>query len=574
MKRLSRIYLFQLTFTLAIVGFASTFVMAKTNNPEQLKTNGIDSLMKLDTAKVMPDEVVDFIIDERLDSMAGSWFVENAFEPAPSSVSLNQGETIDQYSTKDIPDSVFMARLKALNSFIDLPYNPTVRNTIAFYAERRREKIEIMLGLTECYFPMIEEILDKYNLPLELKYMAVIESALDPRASSRAGAKGLWQFIHGTGKLYKMEISSYVDERFDPVKSTEAAAKYLSDLYKIYGDWHLVIAAYNCGPGNVNKAIKRSGNKKDYWDIYYRLPRETRGYVPGFIAASYICHYYSLHNYHPRKPNFALSTDTIHVSSYLNFKQIADQLGVDINMLRTINPMYKRDIIPASATKQYPLVLPTELIAKFIDTEQEILAHKREQYFPDNQIKNPTELKSTSSKTKAATTPPADVSGKDQVFYTVKSGDNVGFIASWFDVKISDIKYWNNLMSNLINAGQQLSLYVPAGKGEHYSKLNTLSFDEKQQQIGATITTSATKATPGIKTEIKEPVTNATVEPTTTSTPTTTTGQYHYYTVKSGDNLWVIAKKYPGSSAEDIRKLNGITNTRGLTIGQQIKIMK
>jgi membrane-bound lytic murein transglycosylase D len=540
-----------------------TDIPIKLKTLERLDVASIDSLGEITTVKAYPDEVIDFILEDKLDSMSGSWLVNNAFDF--DSTLFTSENNSDLYSTKNIPDSVFIERLKALNSAVELPYNQTVRNTIAFYAERRRQKVEIMLGLVDYYFPLFEEVLDKYNLPLELKYLAIIESALNPKALSRAGACGLWQFMLGTGKLYKLEINSYVDERRDPLKATEAAARYLSNLYKIYGDWHMVIAAYNCGPGNLNKAIKRSGGKTNYWEVYNRLPKETRGYVPAFIAASYIVNYYQMHNYHPQRPNFSFSTDTIQVSNSINLKQIAEQLTLDIEMLRNINPMYKRDIIPATATKKYPLVLPVESIDKYIDMEQEILAHNREQYFPDNKIKDP--VPSTSSKS-TKSTPPTDVSGKDQVFYTVKAGDNVGFIASWFDVKLSDLKYWNNLRGNLINVGQKLTLYVPAGTADHYSKLNTLSFAEKQQQIGATVTATV----PDTKVEKATIATTNTVSNTTNAT--SSEGNYHYYTVKRGDNPWSIAKKYPGTTAEAIQKLNGITNSRGLYIGQQLKIMK
>jgi len=549
-------------------------IPTKIKTQQQTEVAEIDSMGAFDTLKVAPNEVVDFILSEDLDSLANSWLVNNALGLVDStsdldislSTTIENTEISSPFSTQNISDSIFMERLKALNSAIDLSYNPTVRNTIEFYAERRRQKTEIMLGLSEYYMPMIEEIFDKYGIPLELKYMAVIESALNPRAVSRAGATGMWQFMYGTGKLYKLEVNSFIDERRDPVKSTEAAARYLKELYRIYGDWHLVIAAYNCGPGNINKAIKRAGNKRDYWSVYYLLPKETRGYVPAFIAAAYILNYHQLHNYQPKTPNFNLSTDTVMVSSYINFQQLSDKLGLDITMLRELNPIFKRDIIPATTTKQYSLVLPTYAIDKYIGMETEILAHKREQYFPNNQIKNPEPITAT----KKVSTPPTDIKGKDKIFYTVQMGDNVGFIADWFNIKLTDLRYWNNLSGNKIKATQKLVIYVPSGKGDYYSKFNNMSFAEKQKAAGASTEVAVVNETK----PATEPDTKATQTTTVTEKPEITGSAYHYYTVKKGDNLWGIAKNFPGVTAESIQKLNGISNTRGLSVGQQLKIMK
>ena len=415
---------------------------------------------------------------------------------------------------------------------------------IVLYTEKRRNQVEIMLGLANYYFPMFEEILDKYEMPLELKYMAVIESALNARAFSRAGACGLWQFVYGTGKMYNLEITSYVDERKDPVKATEAAAKYLKDLYTIYKDWHLVIAAYNCGPGNVNRAIRRSGGKRDYWTVYYRLPRETRGYVPAFIAAAYTMNFYKLHNLTPRQPSFNIVTDTIMVNNYLHFDQVASTLGLDIEMLRDINPMYRRDIIPATPDKPYPLRLPQESISRFIDLEQNIFAYKRDEYFPNNQIKNPSQT--------AYHYVPVDVKGKGRVYYTVKSGDNVGYIAEWFEIRAADLRYWNNIHGNLIRVGQKLLIYEPEDKVEYYQAFNTMSFQEKQNKVGKSLSASQ-----------KEVRKEAPID-----------ANYVYYTVRRGDNLWDIAKQFPGISASDIQRLNNISDSRSLYIGQNLKIHK
>ncbi|MBN1767280.1 MAG: transglycosylase SLT domain-containing protein [Prolixibacteraceae bacterium] len=510
----------------------------------------IDTSGILDTFMAYPDEMLETILSQQMDSLINNWYIRNAYNidsmvliDTMSIGAIPISELENPSKKTNIPDSVYIERLQALNSYIDLSYNKTVRNVIELYTEKRRGQVEIMLGLANYYFPMFEEILDKYNMPLELKYMAIIESALNARAYSHAGACGLWQFMYGTGKMYGLEITTFVDERRDPVKATEAAARYLSDLYNIYKDWHLVIAAYNCGPGNVNKAIRRSGGKRDYWTIYYRLPRETRGYVPAFIAATYTMNYYKIHNLQPQQPSFNIITDTLMVSDYLHLEQVAYILNADIEMLREINPMYRLDVIPATPSKPYPIRLPHEMVNKFIDFETQIFAWEHEKYFPNNQIKNPSQT--------AYQYVPVDVKGKAIVYYTVKTGDNVGFIAEWFNVRASDLRYWNNIRGNLIRVGQKLVVYVPEQKENHYSQFNQMSFAEKQKAIGKSSNTTASSAP-------AEPI-----DPS-----------YEYYTVRQGDNLWEIAKKFPGISASDIQKINQMGSSTSLDIGQRLKIQK
>jgi hypothetical protein len=272
-------------------------------------------------------------------------------------------------------DSIYINRLYAFPSEMELSYNQIVREYIDRYTTRYRSSVQYMLGKGRYYFPMIEDILDKYGLPLELKYLPVIESALRPDAVSRAGATGLWQFMLSTGKMYDLEVNSLVDERRDPVKATEAAARHLKDLYDIYEDWNLVIAAYNCGTGAVQKAMKRSGGLKDYWAIYSFLPRETRGYVPAFIAATYTMNYYPEHNICPMECTYPVSVDTIMVNRMLNFQQVADVLHISLDEIRNLNPQYKKDIIPGEY-KPYPLYLPSKTVAEFIVKQDSIFAYK------------------------------------------------------------------------------------------------------------------------------------------------------------------------------------------------------
>ncbi|NLU38896.1 MAG: transglycosylase SLT domain-containing protein [Bacteroidales bacterium] len=524
-------------------------ISASTN----VETAYIDSTIILDSIYTSPNEAFDDIFSEKFDSLMNDWYIRTAYNIDSTRVpsSLDQDPHLSQecFSVESpfgtIPDSVFIQRLQALNSMIDLTYNESVKKMIEFYSVKIRKKVEIIIGLANYYFPMFEETLDKYNLPVELKYMAIIESALNAKAYSRAGASGLWQFMYGTGKKYGLEVNSYVDQRRDPIKSTEAAARYLSDLYNIYQDWHLVIAAYNCGPGNINKAIARSGGKRDYWSIYYRLPRETRGYVPAFISAAYIMNYYKHHNLSVSTPSFQLHSDSVLVTEFINLKQVSEALNISMEELRELNPMYKKDIIPAQKNKPYPLVLPIEQITKFIEKEKDIIAHNRQHYFPDNRLKEPEAI--TTSSSKSSNVP--NIKGKTKVSYTVKTGETIGQIAEWFNAKVSDIKYWNNIRGNIIRAEQKLTIYVPTGSVDDYRDLETMTFEEKQRFIG------------------KTKITNIVAQEETET-------DFIIHTVKNGDNLWEIAKKYSGVSADDIKRLNNITNTRGLYIGQKLKIMK
>lgn len=481
------------------------------------------------------DDNVNDIISEQMDSLINSWPIKNSFPLDSSEVILNEPYP------KSLPDPIYIKRLIAAEQVVDLSYNKVVKKYIEMYTERRRNQVEVMLGLSAYYFPIFEETLDKYNLPLELKYLPIIESALNPVARSRAGANGLWQFMYGTAKNLKLEISTFVDERRDPVKASDAAARYLKQLFGIYGDWHLAIAAYNCGPGNVNRAIKRSGGKTNYWEIYYLLPRETRGYVPAFIAALYAMKYSKEHNLNPRYPEISLSTDTIMVNEYLHFDQIAATLNIKKEQIRALNPMYRRDVIPAKANKSYPLVLPQEKIMEFIDKDSTVFAYERKKYFPNNTLKSPTE-------SSGGYFTPVDVKGKAKVIYTVKSGDNVGFISSWFKVRSSDLRYWNNIHRNLIREGQKLAIYVPEKEKAKYGKVNTMSFAQKQSMIGKSSTpTKKVKAKP--------------LDP-----------NFVYHTVKKGDTLWEIAQKYAGITSSEIMRLNKLANDHSLYIGQHLKI--
>lgn len=344
-------------------------------------------------------------------------------------------------------DSIYIDRLSRMPVIMEMPYNDIVRKFIDTYTIRLRNQVSFMLSACNFYMPIFEEALDAYNLPLELKYLPIIESALNPSAVSRAGATGLWQFMLTTGKLYGLESNSLVDERRDPIKATWAAARYLKDMYNIYKDWNLVIAAYNCGPGNVNKAIRRAGGKTDYWAIYNYLPRETRGYVPAFIAANYVMTYYCKHNICPMETNIPQATDTVQVSRNLHFEQIADICHIPLEEIKSLNPQYKRNIVPGN-TKPYILRLPTEAISSFIDNQDTIYNHRSAELF-----KNRRTVASVGTRNNAT------AGDGELTYYKIKQGDTLGTIARKFGVSVRQLRSWNGLRNNNIRAGRRLKIY-------------------------------------------------------------------------------------------------------------------
>lgn len=344
-------------------------------------------------------------------------------------------------------DSIYIDRLSRMPVIMEMPYNDIVRKFIDTYTIRLRNQVSFMLSACNFYMPIFEEALDAYNLPLELKYLPIIESALNPSAVSRAGATGLWQFMLTTGKLYGLESNSLVDERRDPIKATWAAAHYLKDMYDIYKDWNLVIAAYNCGPGNVNKAIRRAGGKTDYWAIYNYLPRETRGYVPAFIAANYVMTYYCKHNICPMETNIPQATDTVLVNRNLHFEQIADICHIPLEEIKSLNPQYKRNIVPGN-TKPYILRLPTEAISSFIDNQDTIYNHRSAELF-----KNRRTVASVGTRNNAT------AGDGELTYYKIKQGDTLGTIARKFGVSVRQLRSWNGLRNNNIRAGRRLKIY-------------------------------------------------------------------------------------------------------------------
>ena len=355
------------------------------------------------------------------------------------------------YEFGEVPiftEDVYQQRIEQLASQTTLPmvYNPAVRAKIDNYVFRFRAFTGRMLGLSYVYFPMFEEMLDKYNMPLELKCLAVVESALNPLAVSRVGAKGLWQFIYATGKQYGLKSNSLVDDRFDPMKETEAACRFMLDLYSRYKDWFLVLAAYNSGPGTVNKAIARAGGVMDYWAICPYLPVETQNYVPTFIAINYVIHYAKEHNLYPLAPDMLISgTDTVTVRDVLTFAQLNEALGVTIKDLETYNPQYTKGIIPASDTIFYVLRLPSQYAVQFAAREKEIYAYKTREQIDKEKVLEEAKKAVVVAPPKAKTR-----------YHTVKKGETLSGIAKKYKVSVNNIKKWNNLKSNTIRTNQRL----------------------------------------------------------------------------------------------------------------------
>jgi membrane-bound lytic murein transglycosylase D len=481
----------------------------------------IKSQSRRDTTPVLKDSTLEGLTQmarfgSNLDSLLNLWYVQIA-QDTVNPPFIFEPDSINSKTL--LPDSVYIQRLANITSVFELTYNSIVKSFINAYTNRHREKVEVMLGISDFYMPLFEEVLDMYQIPIELKILPVIESALNPRAVSRAGATGLWQFMYGTGRRYNLTINSYVDERRDPIASSHAAARFLKDLYAIYGDWTLVIAAYNCGPGNVNKAIRRSGGKRNYWDIYYYLPKETRGYVPAFIAATYAFNYHKEHNIKPTPMTLPLTIDTIMVSGMLHFEQIASVLNIPLKTIRDLNPQYKLDIIPAKQ-KQLSLKLPLEYVGPFIDRQNEIFAYKDSFYFNSKNVMNPSRF--TASYLHEVP------SGSQKITYKVKDGDVLGSIAIKYKVSVAQLRNWNDLRGNTIRIGQNLTVYVPKN---------------------STQVTAQNQVPP----------------------PADGDSNYIYHKVQQGDTLWDIAKLYPGVSPSDIKQANNLTTDK-LTPGQVLKI--
>lgn len=411
----------------------------------------------------------------------------------------------------DLPTDTLKARLEILDQKtpFNIEYNESLESVIKMFLKNKRVFLTRVMARSKFYFPLFEQTLDRYDIPLEIKYLAIIESALNPKAKSRVGATGIWQFMFTTGKAYGLDVSSYVDERSDPIKSTEAAAKYLARLYKIFGDWDLALAAYNSGPGNVNKAIRRSGGYTNYWNIRSFLPRETAGYVPAFLATMYIMEYAQEHgfgDFASSKAGYYFETDTVQVKQLISFDQISEMLEIDRDVVQFFNPSYKLDIIPYVEDESYYLRLPVEDIGRFVANEDTIYAR----------VSKELEKKEKSL--------PELVESSDQIRYRVRSGDYLGKIAEKYGVRVSEIKRWNGLRNNNIRVGQRLTIY-PKQPITKRVKKSSITSDEKE------------------------------------------------YTVRNGDSLWSISRKFPGITVKNLQEWNNISGSK-LTPGTKLVLCK
>lgn len=414
----------------------------------------------------------------------------------------------------DLPTDTLKHRLEELNARtpFNVEYNSGLESVIKSYLKNRHQSMTRLMALSDYYFPLFEQVLDNHDLPLEIKYLAIVESALKPRAKSRVGATGLWQFMFGTGKEYGLDVSSYVDERMDPIKATDASAKYLSRLYKIFGDWDLALASYNSGPGNVTKAIRRSGGYTNYWNIRPYLPRETAGYLPAFLATMYIFEFADKHDFKAVRPEYTyFETDTVRVKKTISLDQVSEILKVDTEVIQFLNPAYKLDVIPFVKNENYTLRLPLDKIGTFVTHEEAIYAKAKEEF--DKREKPLPQLTNASSK----------------VRYKVRNGDYLGLIARKFGVRVSQIKQWNGLRNNNIRVGKYLTIYP--------------------RKPGAYAKTKSKVAS--------QPIAS---------------GQ-NTYKVKSGDSLWSIAQKHSGVSVANLKEWNSIAGNN-LKPGMVLKTKK
>ncbi|MEZ0180723.1 LysM peptidoglycan-binding domain-containing protein [Flavobacterium oncorhynchi] len=455
---------------------------------------------------------------------------------------INSDVTVDE----ELPTELLKQRLHAMNekSPFDIQYNQGLENIIKSFLKNRKKSFSRLMALSEYYFPIFEETFAKEKIPLEIKYLAVVESALNPKAVSKMGATGLWQFMYGTGKQYALKIDSYVDERSDALKATAAASDYMTRMFNVFNDWELVLASYNSGPGNVTKAIRRSGGKTNYWDIRNHLPKETQGYVPAFYATMYLFEYHKEHGINPERAvvkNF--ETDTIAIKNQMSFKQIADLLDMPQSQIQLLNPSYKLNVVPYYQGEQHFLRLPKDKIATFVSNEDKIYAYVK--YQSGFKTMSTQLAMKVAPKVKPAVTREAVAASKDIQFYKVRKGDNLGAIADKYNVNISDLKKWNNLKSNAVAFGRTLKIKLEA---------ETVSKNIKEPKTPAIIERNSEEAIAAADDKDKNAV------------------QTQEYTVAAGDNLGNIAKKF-GTTIADLKELNNL-NSNTIALGKTLIVSK
>lgn len=526
-----------LTLTLLSASIATTSAYRPDTDKNVLKTTITDN------AIVYPES---FEVDTH--KLLESWFVKN------------YTATDNRYANEPDPqvaDEVIRQRLASLPTVIEMPFNQIVRSYIDRYTKGGRDQVAAILGLSLYYMPIFEQALEEQGLPLELKYLPVIESSLDPNAVSKHGAAGLWQFMIGTANGLGLEVNSLVDERRDPYESSQKAALYLKDLYSVFGDWSLAIAAYNCGPGAVNKAIRRAGGdpkKHDFWSIYEYLTPETRGYVPMFIAANYVMNYYPQHNISAVLPVKPLVTDTIQVSERIHFDQISHVLDIPVEELRVLNPQFRADIIPGTVDSPYTLVLPSQQIHAYLMSENDIRNYDADKYARRTSVEPGVStaealMSSNSSAASLVDRDESDVAiargqGGQAVVHKVVPGETLSSIAEKYGVTVAELKTMNNLRRNAVRVGQQLR--ISAGDEapvESLAKTEQKATPSKQQTASKTQSASKTQAAPKVAST---------------------------HTIKKGETLSTIASKY-GVSVTALKNANGMKSDK-ISAGKTLKI--
>lgn len=469
---------------------------------------------------------------------------------------------LDQKVEYELSTALFKERLKKLDekSPFNIEYNPGLENIVKAWLKNRKNSFERLMAISEYYFPMFEEALARQNVPLEIKYLAVVESALNPKAVSRVGATGLWQFMYQTGKQYNLHIDSYVDERSDPLKASDAAAQYMANMYKIFGDWDLVLASYNSGPGNVAKAIRRSGGQQNYWNIRKYLPNETAGYVPAFLATMYIYEYHKEHGIVPERAlvkHFA--TDTVMVKRQLSFKQLSDLLDIPVAQLKMLNPSFNKNVVPYYFDKTHFLRLPQDKIALFTSNEDKIYAYAA--YEETLREKPYSQLASARRSNDSLYEDSTRVVSRTK-YHKVRRGDNLSEIAARYDVSIAQIKKWNRLKNNKAPLGKSLKIVTTETIAYRAKKKEPKQpVEEKATAVAAVDLKAAKEATKKLANNTSE----AKNDVADNSTP-------EYYVVEAGDNLYGIAKKF-NVSVKDIKGWNNFDDD-DLLAGTRIKILK
>ncbi|GEC70794.1 membrane-bound lytic murein transglycosylase D [Flavobacterium flevense] len=513
---------------------------------------------------------------------------------------INTDEKVDY----ELPTELLKSRLEAMNakSPFNIQYNQGLENIIKSFLKNRKKSFERLMAISDYYFPMFEETFARQNVPLEIKYLAIVESALNPKAVSRMGATGLWQFMYHTGKQYNLKIDSYVDERSDPLKATQAAAQYMSNMFAIFGDWELVLASYNSGPGNVSKAIRRSGGQQNFWSIKKHLPKETQGYVPAFLATMYL---YEYHNEHGIKPNKAIiqhfETDTVMIKKQMSFQQIANLLDVPVSQLQLLNPSYKLNVIPYYKDQNHFLRLPKNKIGVFISNEEKIYAYLEHE---SNQKNNNPYIKSATTEIARVEAPTYPVGSTTQ-YYKIKQGDNLSSIADEYNVSVSDLKTWNKLSSNTISYGKVLTIITAKNntaiaaadtktskteKVKKEFKADTLIASNKTNYIvqkgdnlsdiaeANNVTVAQIKEwndldgtiiKAGTSLKIAEKEVEAKEVAATTVAPELKNIEY---TVQKGDNLGTISKKF-GTAIADLKDWNHLSDTN-IALGKTLIVAK